>query len=501
MKVKPIRVSTFNLLILLVAMFGVYTLPIVKADSSGTIYIRADGSIDPSTAPIQRNQNTYILTEDIAASIVIEKDNITINGAIHTLQGGGVGTGFHLSNRTNVTVQQTSIVGFQHGIDLINSSSINITDNNLSNNSVGISATWSTRNNLSDNNIADNSEYGIHLDYNSRENIIMSNEIANNSRGICLTASSNNTIVRNNIKDNTDGILLTDSTNNTAYQNSVVSNTLGLYLNSSTVTNENNTFYHNNFAENGVQMQIGTNSFNNRWDYGYPAGGNYWSDFRGTDIYSGRFQNETDSDKIGDIPYVIDVKNHDNYPLIYPYGFVPSPDLTGDGEVDIRDIATAALAFGAYPCHANWKLEADMNQDSRIDIRDLVIIAKNFGKSVLIQDVSIRTDKSEYAHLETVKITVNYRTQATQIRNIVLAATIEDDLNVHVGIVMYNLTVGGSIFNQFKKYTSILTITIPYWASAGPAVVHVNFLKKLTPNGPYISLTTEATTSIHILSA
>jgi len=501
MNIKPAHVSTLALLILLIAVFDISALPAVQAENSGRIYIRPDGSIDPSTAPIQRNRDTYILTENIAGSIIIEKDNITIDGATHTLQGSGIGTGFYLSNRTNITIQETSVVGFEHGIDLNYSINSNITINNLLSNSIGVFATWAIRNTFSDNNIANNSECGVLLDYNSQENIVMSNEIANNSRGIYLTASSNNKIVGNNIVDNVDGIRLNDSTNNIVYQNSIVRNMLGLHLNTSVFTYENNTFYHNNFGENRFQVKIGANSSRNIWDSGYSSGGNYWSDFNGMDLFSGQSQNETGSDRIGDMPYFINAENYDRYPLIYPYGFVPSPDLNGDGEVDIRDVGAAALAFGAYPSHPRWNLAADMNQDSQVDIRDLAIIVKNFGKSVLIQDVSIRTDKSEYAHLDAVKITVSYRTQATQLRSVVLAATIEDDLNVHVGIAMCNLTIGGSVFNQFKKYTSILTITIPNWAAAGPAIVHVNFLKKLTSTGPYLSLTGEATLSIQILSA
>jgi hypothetical protein len=61
-------------------------------DITGTIYIRADGSIDPSTAPIQRNGDTYTLTDNIfqsdiyATTIVIERDNIVFDGAGYTLR-------------------------------------------------------------------------------------------------------------------------------------------------------------------------------------------------------------------------------------------------------------------------------------------------------------------------------------------------------------------------------------------------------------------------------
>jgi hypothetical protein len=57
----------------------------------------------------------------------------------------------------------------------------------------------------------------------------------------------------------------------------------------------------------------------NSWDDGYPSGGNYWGDYKGTDLYSRPYQNETGYDWIGDSPYVIDSNNIDRYPLIYPF--------------------------------------------------------------------------------------------------------------------------------------------------------------------------------------
>jgi hypothetical protein len=57
----------------------------------------------------------------------------------------------------------------------------------------------------------------------------------------------------------------------------------------------------------------------NIWDNGYPSGGNYWSDYPGSDIYSGHEQNEPGSDGIGDTPYIIDGNSRDNFPFIGIY--------------------------------------------------------------------------------------------------------------------------------------------------------------------------------------
>jgi hypothetical protein len=50
--------------------------------------------------------------------MVIEKDNIVVNGAGYTVQGAGSGNGITLSGRTNVTLQNMTIKAFKYGIYL-----------------------------------------------------------------------------------------------------------------------------------------------------------------------------------------------------------------------------------------------------------------------------------------------------------------------------------------------------------------------------------------------
>jgi nitrous oxidase accessory protein NosD len=62
-----------------------------------------------------------------------------------------------------------------------------------------------------------------------------------------------------------------------------------------------NLIYHNNFINN-TYFPVSSNS-QNSWDVGYPRGGNYFSDYKGSDNCSGPYQNETGSDGLGDTPY------------------------------------------------------------------------------------------------------------------------------------------------------------------------------------------------------
>jgi hypothetical protein len=57
-------------------------------------------------------------------------------------------------------------------------------------------------------------------------------------------------------------------------------------------------------------------------------------------------------------------------------------DVTGEGTVDILDIATVAKAYGAYPGHPKWNGNADLDNSNLIDILDIAIAAKNYGKEI-----------------------------------------------------------------------------------------------------------------------
>jgi len=83
-----------------------------------------------------------------------------------------------------------------------------------------------------------------------------------------------------------------------------------------------NIVFHNNFINNTPYQAIGAPKASNNYDNGYPSGGNYWSNYNGTDLYNGPSQNETGSDGISDEAFLVfpihDFEVLDDYPLMAP---------------------------------------------------------------------------------------------------------------------------------------------------------------------------------------
>jgi parallel beta-helix repeat protein len=259
--------------------------------SSSTIYIRADGSIDPLSAPISTTNNiTYTLTNNIYDEIVVEKNDIVINGASHTVEGSGTGNGFTLYSVTNVTLTNINIKNFEYGVYLESSSYNSINRNNISGNDYdGIEVYFSSDyNNITENRIEANGWYGVGILY-SHNNTISANDIANNDDGIDAYDASGTEISKNRITSSGEfGIGLYSSSENAIFLNNFVNNTQHVYSEYST----------------------------NRWDEGYPSGGNYWSNYSGVDSKCGPNQDHPGADGIGDAPYTLDSNNTDRYPLI-----------------------------------------------------------------------------------------------------------------------------------------------------------------------------------------
>lgn len=151
---------------------------------------------------------------------------------------------------------------------------------------------------------------GIRVD-TCNNTVVEGNEVLNGTlSGIHVYWKSFNTTVTGNRIENLSGdqgyygaVNLESSDRITVTYNWVADGIRGIYMYSSAT---NVTVYSNSFSNNIEQVAL-DGPARAVWDNGYPSGGNYWSDYAGTDA---------DGNGIGDTPYTIDSTNQDRYPLM-----------------------------------------------------------------------------------------------------------------------------------------------------------------------------------------
>ena len=349
--------------LLLFGVFSVWNTALVRG-AEASIYIRDDGSIEGTTTIVSDDNVTYTFTDNINGTILIERNNIVIDGAGYMLQGeGGFNeVGIRLYGLTNVTIQNMQIVNFQVGVYLQAYSSNNtvigntftendfpieldvssyntISENILTNNNKGIwldtatgysgashyniisgnnitlcnwdaigLANGSSNNTIIGNNMLNN-QYSITMDGDCNDNTIKENLMGASGWGIKLGYHCNQNIIsRNDISDTGYGFYIYRASNNSISGNNIVdSDYYGILFYQSS----DNKFWHNSLIDNTEQVHFDGDSYVNVWDDGASSGGNYWSDYAGSD---------TNGDGVGDTPYTIDGNNVDNYPLMAPFG-------------------------------------------------------------------------------------------------------------------------------------------------------------------------------------
>jgi len=298
-----------SLLTLLLTTALTLILAVQPIKASGTIYIRADGSIDPVTASITSADNiTYTFTDEIYGEIVVERDNIVVDGEGHTVQGTGNGTGIDLSGRSNVTVKNMEIRAFETGIRLEDSSDNTISANNVTNTEYGIVFYGSSSRNMLRQNDASGNMYNLGIftvsvsgyiqdidDSNTvdgkpvyywidRQNmtvpldagyVVLVNctgitvrnlNLTNNMQGVALSFTTNSIVANNSIMNNFDGIRFDHSSNNNVISgNNVTANTcygIRLFYDPSPNGSKpagppcNNTIQGNNVTENGTGIRL-----------------------------------------------------------------------------------------------------------------------------------------------------------------------------------------------------------------------------------------------------
>jgi parallel beta-helix repeat protein len=293
-----------------------------------------------------------------------------------------------------------------------------VCENNITDNEVGLWITDCSSISVCGNAMENNWGSGLNLEGDGDApgyNIISGNNITGGILGILFRGSNSDNITGNNIITDVLGVWLSGTVSdcvfgnnisafatgdyleepmekaalfldssvfNTIYENNITNSLKGMSLSYSS----NNTVFHNRFVNNSLQVM--SNFSTNTWDNGYPSGGNYWSDYNGTDYYNGAYQNLTGCDGIGDTPYMIDSNNTDHYPLAHQSGLVG--DLNRDNNVGLDDLVLMAEAYGSHAANYdyqgetashNWNPNADIAAPyGKISLSDLVTLALHYGQ-------------------------------------------------------------------------------------------------------------------------
>jgi parallel beta-helix repeat protein len=274
--------------------------------------IKSDGTVDPSTAPIQREGNVYTFTGDIVGyTVAVERDNVVLDGAGYTLTGLGNSTGIFLKNRNGVTVRNMKITGFTYGIRLFAedfaggiSAGNTLSGNILENNAYGIHVSYSSNNVLRNNQMSNNknnfwikggylsdtqSGYANDIDASNtvdgkpiiywvkeRDKTVPSDagyvalmnctgigvqnlNLANNGQGILLICTTNSQITKNRVTNSESGIYVFNSQSNILVENNLANNNDGIRA----LDSSNNNISLNSITENKNGVYITGSSENN----------------------------------------------------------------------------------------------------------------------------------------------------------------------------------------------------------------------------------------------
>ena len=336
------------------------------------IYLHESPSCTIQSNTITNNDNGLMLIQ--SGSCTLTQNNLTTNiynfgvdglslsDFIQNMDTSNLAEGKiirYLINKTSITIDPSTYPNTGY-LAIINSTSITIRDFEITKNRQGLLLASITNSNVTSLKVSNNYA-GIYL-WNSNTTTLKANIIIYNYDGITMQYSNNNAISNNTITNNKDGI--------------------------SPYNSNNNAIYHNNFIDNdnNVYTQYSTNT----WDNGYLSGGNYWSDYNGTDLKKGPNQDQPGSDGIGDTPYIIDDNNRDRYPLMNP--------------IEVRDIAITDIIPSKTVIGQGYSASIE------VFIKNQGSFTETFNVSTYANTSLIQTKTATLPSLGSTNVTINWTT-------------------------------------------------------------------------------------------
>jgi parallel beta-helix repeat protein len=311
--------------------------------------------------------------------VQIEANNTLLSN--FTIQNGGsnlTDSGIYLNHSFNNFISNNKVSSNNLGIYLFSSPNCVLRNNNMTGNQYNFGVSGNSLkdyiHDIDESNIVEGkpiiywvnqankhppSDAGYVAIVNSTRITVEDITLTKNWHAVLYAYTTNSTIKNVTVTINMDGIWLIECTDCSVYGNNISENIWGglALVNSSFCSvqcnnlnnnigygiflsySSDNIFYNNNLNNNTREAWLhGVN--NNAWDAGNLIGGNYWSDYNGTD---------NDSNGIGDTPYIIDSDNKDQYPLMKPW-IIPPPEapprnvvlyvITGIGVIVIITLVT-----------------------------------------------------------------------------------------------------------------------------------------------------------------
>jgi nitrous oxidase accessory protein len=271
------------------------------ADAGDTIFVKRGTYVENPVV----NQSVSLVGEDRDATVIDVTAGLKVQSNFVNISGLTIYDGYHgiTVSANSCRISGNKIMDSRVGIALLSAYDNIITENTLQNigRSAAIQLSYSN-NNLIQYNYINSCTEGIQLREGRSNNTVIDNLISNcQDVAICLLGSGvgkkwygpdGNTIMRNNISSSRVGTAVYGANNNVVSNNNYVNNTVQFLA-----------------GEDYYLTWGGTRSVNN-------IDKNFWSDYEGID---------SNGDRIGDSPYVIDDYNQDKHPLTNPAQILPPP--------------------------------------------------------------------------------------------------------------------------------------------------------------------------------